>query len=110
MRVYNFFNYKLAEKFAWAPDHLSVQLEFVHYLCFRESTAQTEIDSYQLAQFDFTERHLLNWLPALIAGVDKLAPDSIYTRVANAVADFVASDHAWQRSTISTATSGEEQS
>jgi DMSO reductase family type II enzyme chaperone len=100
VRFYNFFNYKLAEKFAWAPDHLSVQLEFMHFLCFSEATMEKETASYQLAQFDFAERHLIKWLPALIGSVEAVAPGSMYARVVSTVGNFVTDDHAWQKGTI----------
>ena len=100
VRFYNFFNYKLAEKFAWAPDHLSVQLEFMHFLCFSEATMDNDVASYQLAQFDFTGRHLAKWLPSLISGVQAVAPGSMYAGVVSTVSDFVTGDLAWQKSTI----------
>lgn len=108
VRFYNFFNYKLDEKFAWAPDHLSVELEFMHYLCYREASAGSDALSYQLAQVDFSERHLVSWVPELLEGVTRVAPDSIYQRVIGAVNSFLAADHAWQSGTIYTgAGSGE---
>jgi DMSO reductase family type II enzyme chaperone len=102
VRIYKFFNYSLAEKFAWAPDHLSVQLEFMHFLCFREATADSEATSYQLAQFDFSERHLVNWVPKVVAGVDRSGSESIYRRVIDTLNNFLAADFAWQATTIST--------
>ncbi len=100
VRFYNFFHYKLSEKFAWAPDHLSVQLEFMHFLCFSEATAETEVLSYQLAQADFTERHLVKWVPTLIEGVEAISSGSLYARVINTLGDFLAADFTWQQSTI----------
>jgi DMSO reductase family type II enzyme chaperone len=103
VRFYDFFGYRLADQFAWAPDHLSVELEFVHFLCFQEAAAATDDDSvsFQLAQVDFTERHLQRWLPGLAAGVAEHAADSLYRRVISLLAEFVAGDFAWQNSTIS---------
>jgi DMSO reductase family type II enzyme chaperone len=108
VRFYNFFGYQLADKFAWAPDHLSVELEFVHFLCYQEAAAATDDDaiSFQLAQVDFTERHLQRWLPGFAAGVGEHAAVSLYRRVISVLADFVVGDFVWQNSTISVA--GEE--
>ena len=100
VRFYDFFGYELGEKFAWAPDHLSVELEFMHFLCFRESEGGERVQSYQLAQADFAERHLLNWVPALVDGVSKMAGEGIYFRVVDFLSRFLAADLAWQRSTI----------
>jgi len=102
VRFYEYFGYVLDEKFAWQPDHLSVELEFMHYLCFREAEAGTEADalSFQLAQADFSERHLAAWLPQLADNADKLATGALYARVVGAVRDFVMADSEWQMATI----------
>jgi len=102
VRFYNYFNYKLEEKFAWAPDHLSVELEFMHFLCYREASAETDAASYQLAQVDFSERHLVRWVPELAKSVANVATDSIYRRAIDAIEQFLTADYAWQRGTIIT--------
>ncbi len=104
VRFYNFFKYSLDEKYAWAPDHLSVEFEFMHFLCYREATVDADALSYQLAQYDFAERHLLNWLPRLAVGVRQTAPDSLYARVVDVAHDFTVADRAWQAGTIVVAT------
>ena len=100
VRFYDFFKYGLEEKFAWAPDHLSVELEFMHYLCYQEASRTDDRLSYQLAQVDFSERHLYNWVPQLVSAVTKLQPDSFYCRVVTALSEFVSMDYAWQLSTV----------
>jgi len=100
VRFYSHFNYKLEEKFAWIPDHLSVELEFMHFLCFREASAESDAVSYQLAQVDFSERHLVNWVPELAKSVAKVATDSIYRRAIDVIEQFLAADYAWQCGTI----------
>lgn len=105
VRFYDYFGYVLDQKFAWQPDHLSVELEFMHYLCYRESRsaadgADADALSYQLAQLDFTERHLDRWLPPLADNVNQVAAGSLYARVVAAVRDFVVADLEWQRGTV----------
>ncbi|NND37410.1 MAG: hypothetical protein HKN81_09790 [Gammaproteobacteria bacterium] len=104
VRFYSFFKYKLGEKYAWAPDHLSVELEFMHFLCYREATGGSgEHDdalSYQLAQLDFSKRHLVNWVPRFARTVANDAPDSLYALALGAVSRFVQSDNEWQASTV----------
>ncbi len=109
VRFYEYFDYVLDGKFAWQPDHLSVELEFMHYLCYREAQAGNEADalSFQLAQADFSGRHLASWVPQLSANVDKLAAGSLYARVVAAVRDFVAADQDWQLATIIEAPAGD---
>jgi len=100
VRFYNFFKYSLDDKFAWAPDHLSVELEFMHFLCYREATAGQDALSYQLGQFDFSARHLVGWVPDFAARVESSSPGSLYGRVVGAVRDFVLRDHEWQVGTV----------
>jgi DMSO reductase family type II enzyme chaperone len=103
VRFYDYFGYRLAERFAWAPDHLSVELEFMHYLCYHEASADDDALSYQLGQADFAERHLQNWVPRLADAVARLEPGSYYVRVLDALREFIARDLAWQHSTIAAA-------
>jgi DMSO reductase family type II enzyme chaperone len=100
VRFYDYFGYVLAEHFAWAPDHLSVELEFMHYLCFREAQQDDNQLSYQLAQLDFAQRHLLRWVPQLRRGVEELSPGSLYCRVARSLEAFLAGDLDWQQGTV----------
>jgi DMSO reductase family type II enzyme chaperone len=100
VRFYDYFGYRLDDRFAWAPDHLSVELEFMHYLCFHEAGDSDDRLSYQLAQVDFARRHLHAWVPQLATAVAELAPGGFYARVLATLADFVARDLAWQDDTI----------
>jgi DMSO reductase family type II enzyme chaperone len=109
VRFYDYFGYRLDDRFAWAPDHLSVELEFMHFLCFHEARDSADRLSWQLAQADFAGRHLDNWVPQLAAAVAGLAPGSFYSRALLALRDFVASDLAWQASTILTTGEGTQQ-
>ena len=81
-------------------------MEFLHFLCFGEAE-QTEAGgdalSFQLAQHDFAERHIVNWVPELAARVAELAPDSRYARLLAEMGKFVVQDFEWQRSTIDAA-------
>lgn len=100
VRFYDYFGYRLADRFAWAPDHLSVELEFMHFLCYHESRESADRLSFQLAQADFTQRHLCRWLPQLADAVTGLAPGSLYCRIVGATRDFVRADLAWQNTTV----------
>lgn len=100
VRFYEFFGYALEEDFAWAPDHLSVELEFMHFLCFKESQADKDALSCQLAQADFTERHLCNWVPVLSERVSESASGSLYCHIVTELSCFLEGDRRWQRETI----------
>jgi DMSO reductase family type II enzyme chaperone len=74
VRFYNHFGLSLAEKPRELPDHLTTELEFLHYLAFREAEAlQAEQDAgaYRRAQRDFIERHPGQWIPKLRAKLEQ---------------------------------------
>ena len=100
VRFYDYFGYRLDDRFAWAPDHLSVELEFMHFLCFHEAEQSGDRLSWQRAQADFAHRHLASWVPQLARAVSELTADSFYCRVLFALSDFIARDLEWQASTI----------
>ena len=106
VRFYEFFGYGLEEKFAWEPDHLSIELEFMHFLCFKETQTLDardgeEASSYQLAQHDFAERHLCNWVSELAEKAVRQDSGGIYPRLLAALSEFVVKDFEWQAGTIS---------
>ena len=57
------------------PDHLCLEMEFLHYLTFKEVHAlQTGADpsSYRRAERDFLERHPLGWLGQVSERLEKI--------------------------------------
>ncbi len=63
------------------PDHLCAELEFMHYLAFKEAAALHAGDDalpYRLAQRDFLARHLNLWLPRLRRRLEQLDPPRLY--------------------------------
>ncbi|CAA7620497.1 molecular chaperone TorD family protein [Magnetospirillum sp. UT-4] len=48
-------------------DHLSVALEFMHFLAFHEAGGAAGSAPYRHAQRDFVARHLADWVPAVAA-------------------------------------------
>ena len=82
------------------PDHLSVELEFLHFLTFKEAQAQDQgaaelLEGYRLAQKDFLERHLANWVPKLCDRLAEKAPFLFYAWLGRITAGLIASDLAW---------------
>jgi DMSO reductase family type II enzyme chaperone len=102
VRFYDFFGYALAEERQWAPDHLAVQLEFLHFLAFRESREREpeRLLSYRLAQRDFLERHPLSWVPELVSGVRSHAREPYWRALFETLGAFLDADAAWQRRTL----------
>lgn len=67
MRFYTFFGLE-REEGAEMPDHLSVELEFMHFLTHLESQVAgnpEDLASVQLAQHDFITRHLVRLVKAV---------------------------------------------
>jgi DMSO reductase family type II enzyme chaperone len=81
---YNHFGLSYAEgAMTDRPDHICYELEFLHFLTFKELLAlQTDQDCqpYLRAQNDFLERHLLNWLGLILqktADVERNLPAGV---------------------------------
>lgn len=101
VRFYDFFGYQLRQEYAWAPDHLSIELEFLHFLAHQEGrSAEVEEQlSYQLAQRDFLERHVLSWYDRVWEGVKTHSSSEYYRSLFETLGLFLRQDLAWQRET-----------
>ena len=78
MRFYEFFGLAHREG-AEMPDHLSVELEFMHFLTHLEAqTREAEaLDSLRRAQHDFLSRHVWRLVQAVHEGLDSEHPACI---------------------------------
>ena len=76
------------------PDHISVELEFMHLLANREVEAREEGDHEAAAQCikmekEFLERHLRSWVPAFCDKVIAAADSSFYRVTAELTKRFL---------------------
>jgi DMSO reductase family type II enzyme chaperone len=84
-RFYNYFGLSVERGKGELPDHVSTELEFMHFLAFKELAARDQHEDpspYRRAEADFLERQLVSWLPALetrLAGID---PPTFYVALA----------------------------
>jgi DMSO reductase family type II enzyme chaperone len=104
VRFYNFFDLHLAEKQRELPDHLSIQLEFLHFLTYREVQAlQAGEDAAPLrrAQQDFLTRHPGKWIPKLRERLAKHEGTRYYRSLFDALGEFLAADSAHLRDLLS---------
>jgi DMSO reductase family type II enzyme chaperone len=95
VRFYEHFGLALAEKDRELPDHLTVELEFLHYLAFREALAVArglDPSPYRRAQRDFLERQLCRWLPAMRGRLQREGALPFYGALVRAVVEFAAED------------------
>jgi DMSO reductase family type II enzyme chaperone len=84
VRFYNHFGLTLSETLRELPDHLRTELEFLHYLAFREAQAlQRGADPgpYRRAQRDFLERHPARWVPKLRGRLAKQKPMRFFSEL-----------------------------
>jgi DMSO reductase family type II enzyme chaperone len=91
VRFYNFFGLSTQHGAGELPDHLATELEFMHFLAFKELAALHRAEdpsSYRRAQHDFLERQLVSWLAELETRLGGLEPPPFYaalTVLANTV-------------------------
>jgi DMSO reductase family type II enzyme chaperone len=77
VRFYNHFGLTLSETPRELPDHITTELEFVHFLAFREAEAiegGDDPEPFQRAQRDFIARHLGRWVPKMRAKLEENSP------------------------------------
>lgn len=84
----------LAKDFKDAPDHISAELEFMHYLIFKEIEALSKSEPKKAADYihkqrSFLEDHLLAWVPTFAGNVIKYAETRFYQYLAKATEIFL---------------------
>ncbi len=81
------------------PDHLCAELEFMHYMAFKEATALAHADpvaDVRRAQRDFLDRHLCRWLPRIRSRLESARDlPSFYFLAAELAEDFCRRDMEW---------------
>lgn len=82
------------------PDHLSVELEFLHFLTFKEGQMRSKGDEgdhdllrgYVLAQKDFLERHLATWLQKFTEKMQKSSANPLFAKFAELTAQVASAE------------------
>jgi len=95
IRFYNYFGLRPSRRSRDMPDHITIELEFMHFLTFREVTAlhhQQDRASYLRAERDFLERHLCAWVPRLGERMSPQQPHPFYAALAGLAEAFLAAD------------------
>ncbi len=88
---------EVAAGFNGAPDHIAVELEFMHFLAVKELEALAGGDSVcarhlRRKQIAFLERHLAAWVPDFSRSVEEHAQTSVYKDMAAATRVFIEND------------------
>lgn len=97
-RFYDYFDLHLSQERRELPDHITTELEFLHYLTFREAELLQRgaaPDSLQRAQRDFLARHLCKWVPKMRARIAQQTTSAFFLALVQWSADFFAADHAY---------------
>lgn len=95
VRFYEHFGLALSGSPRELPDHLTVELEFLHYLSFKAAAAlERGVDPapYLRAARDFLERHLCRWIPSLGAELERAGARRPYPALFGLLAAFLRSD------------------
>lgn len=79
------------------PDHLCAELEFLHFLTFKEAQAMEErtpemLRGYVLAQKDFIERHILSWLPSFCKKLESSTKLPFFSDMARIALSFASAE------------------
>lgn len=79
------------------PDHIAVELEFLHFLCWKEAAARIEGDEEHIsvcldAERKFLADHLGRWAELFSRGLEKTAPEGFYAALAALLRAVVAQD------------------
>jgi DMSO reductase family type II enzyme chaperone len=95
VRFYNHFGLRLSSEQRELPDHISTQLEYMHFLAYREVEAlQAGVDpgAYQRAQRDFISRNLGAWIPKLCERLEKENADRYFQTLIGLLAELLEAD------------------
>ena len=100
---------EVATGFTGTPDHIAVELEFMHFLVVKEleALAGGDLDrtqNFRQKQRAFLKRHLAAWVPGFSRSVEKQAQTQFYQSLAAATRIFIESDYNrfWEEITTST--------
>lgn len=100
--IYNAYDFRveLEKARVVSPDHIGVELEFMHRLAEAQKKALLENDreaACRIAQIqlDFLQEHLLEWAPMYFINVKLEAKTPLYHDGAEAALEFLLSDHAY---------------
>lgn len=103
LRFYRFFGLTLSSDERDLPDHLPTELEFLHFLAFKEVEALhagLDAGSYRRAARDFLLRHPAKWLPRALAKLDKVDVPPFWRALLSLVNDFCRADASYLESLV----------
>lgn len=96
---YRAFGLDLSEGANERPDHLAIELEFLHFLCLKEAYALAhhgpeQVELCRDAEAKFLMEHLLSWAPSFAKRLQGVAGDGFYKHVGSLMAAFLSTEAA----------------
>ncbi|GIW40829.1 MAG: hypothetical protein KatS3mg076_1406 [Candidatus Binatia bacterium] len=98
VRFYHYFGLRLSSALRELPDHLTTELEFLHFLTFREARARSlgeDPSPYVRAERDFLLRHPCRWIPLLEKRLEKTEPLPFFSALVSFTRSFLESDRSY---------------
>ena len=93
---YNEFGLDSSQSYAEPPDHIILELEFMHFLSFKEGEAFGNEDKgekkYLMAEKKFCENHLLRWVPNFCSRLNESSNLPFFQTLAVLTKDFILED------------------
>ncbi len=94
---YNEAGLEVSADFNGTPDHIAVELEFMHFLVVKELEALAggelvRAQNFRQKQLTFLERHLAAWVPDFSRNVEEQAQTEFYQNLAAVTRIFIESD------------------
>ena len=97
VRYYNHFGLAMTDDNRELPDHLTAELNFLHFLAFGEhqlEAAGRSVADYQRAQRDFIARHPGRWLPVMWPKLEGMKPMPIFALLAQVLMRLLVGEQA----------------
>ncbi len=95
IRFYEHFGLGIPDPRPELPDHITVSLEFLHYLAFRETEARKagqDPSDYVRAERDFLDRQVLGWFPLVAHKLTGQQPHPFFQALADFSLSFFQAD------------------
>jgi len=85
---------EMSAEFNGTPDHIAVELEFMHFLAVKELEALAggkldRAENFRQKQRAFLERHLAAWVPDFSRSVEEQAQTTFYQNLAASTRIFI---------------------
>ncbi len=96
LKRYSEAGFSLGSGFRDLPDHIEVEMEFMHLLCEKELESQGEWSPWRRRQEEFVRLHLVPWVYHFADRVEQKSRSPFYKSAALLLREFVSTEAATQ--------------